>query len=181
MAKITMQTGYGQTQNNNFGERSFDPIESGTYNAVVKVAEFRDVNKEICWWKEEDQEFVFRFKITDGEYEKREFFFDARPELTDSPKCRLRLIIESLLQVNKIPDDFELDVDDLSVFEGRLARIRIEKYQKKDGSWGNKITDVLPSFGPATANIDNVSFSPPPAQNVQPVAPVAPSYDDIPF
>lgn len=178
MAKLQMQTGFAQTAIGGGGKTDFEPIPSGTYNAYVETARYQDVNKEICHWKTEDKEFNFRFRIADGEeHAKRVFFFDARPELTDSPKCRLRLILEALFQVNRLGDDFELDVDDLSILEGRPCRLRIEKYVKQNGQEGNKVTDVLPPLGGGGGNIDNVSFTPPP----QPQPLQQQAYDDIPF
>lgn len=180
MAKIGMQTGFSTSEGNGGGD--FLPIDSGTYNAEVVWVKYREVHPEVMKYrdnKEDNMEFAFQFRITDGPHAKRVFFYDARPILNDSPSCRLRLILESLLQRNSLPEDFELDDSDLDKYSGLKCRIRVEKYVrtkgKNAGSEANRVTDVLvPLAGPV--NFDDVAVTPP-----APVAPVAPVNEDEPF
>jgi hypothetical protein len=157
MAKLSMQTTQPTQETGGFPsqperKRTFDPIPEGTIVDVEVVSvELRDLNPEFrAKYKiKETQEVSFRFRVTGGEYAKRNLWGNAKPILDDSDNCRLRLWTQEILGVDRLPADFEFDTDD---FTGLTCRVLVKNYNKRDGSVGDGVQDVLRAVEDRFAN-----------------------------
>jgi len=131
-----------QTNDEEKEKKEFKPIPEGTYNAQVLSVEHRFVDKEVCYWKKYDEEIVFEFVITDGDYAKRRFWKDVPAYLTEDSNNRLRLYLQEIIGINKLPDDFMFDPEEGELVDA-LCRIRINQYKTKKGETRNGVEDVL--------------------------------------
>lgn len=124
-------------------KRTFDPIPEGEIVDVEVVeVEIRDINPEFrAKYKiKEDKEISFRFKVISGNYKNRNLWGNAKPYWNDSDNCRLRLWTQEIFGVDRMPEGYEFDTDD---FPGMKARVVVRNYQKRDGSTGDGVQDVL--------------------------------------
>lgn len=121
--------------------RKFDPIPN---NEIVR-AEVVEVKLD-----EKPQQFVsgpddthrvsFHFKVTEGSYKNRHLWGNTATWFTDSPKCKLRLWVQEILGVTELPEGFNLDLDSL---KGRQVRLLVGNREKKDGSIGDFVSQVI--------------------------------------
>lgn len=133
----------------------FPAIPEGVYDAEVVRMEHRYVDKSRTPWKKHNEEISIAFKITNGEYANRWFFADTPFYLDDSPGCRLRIWLQELIGVDKLPDTFEFDTDELDEYLGFDCRIRVNQYPTKKGETKNGVAEVLRSVRP---NYDDNPF-----------------------
>ena len=122
-------------------KKTYEALPEGTYNAEVLSVKYRPVDKEICYWKKHDDEIVFEFVITAGEYKGRHFWRDVPADMADT---RLRLILQEIIGTNSLPDDFVLDTEDFDQYFGLPCRIRLNQYvSKAKGTTHNGVEDVI--------------------------------------
>lgn len=125
-------------------KKDFPALPEGVYPAEVVVAKYCGRAEEQNWpsWKDYDHEVSWRFRITSGEYKNRQFFYDT--ELTLESGSKLRRVIQELLLMDELPDDYQLDTDDLTDWEGLDCRIRLNRYEsKKYHEYRNGVQEVL--------------------------------------
>ena len=124
-------------------KRTFDPIPEGSVVDVEVVeVEIRDINPEFkAKYKiKDDKEISFRFKVTSGDFKNRNLWGNAKPYWNDADNCRLRIWTQEIFGVDRMPEGYEFDTDD---FPGMKARVVVRNYQKRDGSTGDGVQDVL--------------------------------------
>jgi len=111
-------------------------------HTVVNV-EVVTVEEQESFFKDDDgnpkNEVVFKFRITDGEFEGQHLWGRTPTTWSMNEKCKLRQWAEQIL-ATKIPAGTPLDTDDLV---GRPARAVVGTFTKKTGEQGNKVTDVM--------------------------------------
>lgn len=143
----------------NYGDKKFEAIPAGTYDAEIVDVTFQKVNKEITPWKKWDDEFKFHFKLTGGDYKNRHFWAEAEAEISDWDKCRLRLWLQEILGVNELPESFTISDDpaDLVQYSGLPCRIRISQYEsQKYNEIRNSVDDVI---GPRPSQLNTQAVS----------------------
>jgi hypothetical protein len=157
MAKLQMQSTQSESDGGMFPsqtqkKRTFDPIPEGTIVDVEVVSvELRDLNPEFrAKYKiKETQEVSFRFKVISGPFANRNLWGNAKPIFNDADNCRLRLWAQEILGVDRLPADYKFDTDH---FAGLKARVLVKNYQKRDGTTGDGVQDVLRALEDRFAN-----------------------------
>ena len=158
MPAIGMTTGGAPTKNSGGGteKKVYEAIPEGTYWATIKSIKHGYVNKEICHWKKHDEEIIFEFVLTDGDYKNRHFWKDVNAVLTEG--SHLTLALQEILEVSPLPEGFIFDTDDLASYEGLPVRIRVAKYfSEKKGVEQNSVDDIL---APSAKQFASSSASP---------------------
>jgi|JI10StandDraft_1071094.scaffolds.fasta_scaffold843637_1 hypothetical protein len=130
-------------------KRTFDPIPAvDEYKTpvilpveVVSVT-LRDINPAFRerYNIEAEQEFNLRFKVVDGPFKNRNIFGTAQAIWHDGASCRLRVWAQEILGVNEFDPNYVFDSDHLV---GKLCRVTVKNYQKKDGTVGDSVADVM--------------------------------------
>ena len=154
-------------------KKEFTAIPEGEYEVEVARAEYR-TRDNVSWqwpsWKKSDQEVNFGFRITEGDYKGRWVWFDAAffpqsredaivtSDLNDKSNSRLRIALQELTGFDKLPENLEINVDELDEFEGFDARVRVSTYQTKAGETKNDVKEVLRSLNSSAeySDVDEV-------------------------
>lgn len=127
--------------------------QAGIPDGEVLPAVVEKIEKRTSPFKDKDgneqEEVSFVFKVTEGEYAGRTLYGNARAEFTSSPFCRLRIWIQSLMNVDELPVDAEVETEHLIGLPCRIA-VAAKDREAPDGSTivRNYVTDVLPDAGP---------------------------------
>ena len=123
-------------------------------NVEVVECELRDFSEDFRaqYGVKDKQEVSFRFRVTDGDYKGLNIWGSAKPIFDSSDNCRLRIWTQEILGVDKLPEGFVFDTDDLV---GMNTRVLVSEYRKKKGGLGNRVKDVLR----ANANTPNATVS----------------------
>lgn len=136
------------TSGGSSGERKFEHVPKDTVLDVEVVrCEERTIDKAKTPWKKFDEEVVFAFKVIDGDYKNRWFWLDVPAILDNSPNCKLRLYLQSILNVPDLSDAFPGGLDfDGADYIGQECQIRVGTYfSDKKQEIQNSVEDVLPA------------------------------------
>ena len=135
-------------------KKDFPVIPKDTVLDVeIKRCELRQVDKARTPWKTADQEVVFAFESrNEGEFKKRWLWLDVPAVLDNSPNCKLRLYLQSILGIDSLAEAFpgglDFDPDD---YVGMDCQVRVGTYfSKKKQTIENCVDDVLPASVSAT-------------------------------
>lgn len=112
---------------------SFDPIDPGTYNAVVydvKLQESKMSGQPMLAWQ---------FKITDGPFENRRAFLNT--SLQKQALFKLQRTLKAIGYEKDVTGQVEIDLDELL---GRPCRIVIGHQKTPSGEVRDTVTAVLP-------------------------------------
>jgi hypothetical protein len=141
-------------------KKEFDPIPANTI-ADVEVIDvtYKEISAEFRakYDIKDTHEVSFHFKVIDGPFKNRHIWGTAKPYLNESDRCRLRIWVQELLGIDKLPADFALNPNpDTGVFDeftGLHARVFVENYtRKRDGKVLDRVRDVLRSVNPITTD-----------------------------
>lgn len=129
-------------------KRDFAPIPE---DEIVTVEVVSVKIEDLPEWKREKSkdthQVSFRFKVIDGQFKNRNLWGNVSPWFDSHPKCRLRLWVQEILGVDRLPDGYVFDTDD---FTGLQARILVGNFTKRDGAVKDFVKDVLRA--PASKN-----------------------------
>jgi hypothetical protein len=139
----------------------------GTLGPAIPEDEIVYVTVEECNWEELPQRFLdpekphnthrisFKFRVTEGEYEKRVIWGNTSTWFSSDPRCKLRLWAKEILGIDIFPADYELDTDDLV---GKEARVLVGNREKQDGTTTHFAKDILrmnvPSYSTAPGPLE---------------------------
>lgn len=126
------------------GNRDFKPIPA-TEVLNVEVVKVEKKEKPSTWTlrEGEDPEYVnWSFRVLDGPFERRRIWGTTPTWFSWSPKCRLRLWAQSILNMDAFPEDFELDLENLV---GKRCRVLVENYTSSKGEVKDRVGDVFPA------------------------------------
>lgn len=153
----------GESKNNNNDE--FQPIPDG----VILEAEVVEVEKKLHPFFTTDdgdpQPIVnFEFRVVeDGEYKNRRVWGETPTTFTTHENCKLRMWVESILNVNDLQPNFTFKLSDLVDQRVRIAIGYREWDSKKNPGtkdWRNSVVDVLPSRGTPVAAARTIPAEP---------------------
>lgn len=157
----------GISFNGNDGEdgagekKTFDPIPANTI-AEVEVVDvtYKPLNEEFRkkFAVKDTHEVSFHFKVIEGPYKNRHIWGTAKPYLNSSDKCRLRIWLQELLGVDKLPAEFTLnenpDTGVYDEFTGMRCRVFTELKTSGSGKVTDRVRDVLRSVTQVEAEED---------------------------
>lgn len=124
-------------------------------NTILKCevvrAEIRELNEEFrAKYSIQDKvEVNFAFKVVDEdypEYKNQWLWGTAKPYLDNSDNCRLRLWLQAVYGIDKLPADYSLKVtddDQIPDLLGLQCRVLVRNRQKVDGTKTHSVKDVL--------------------------------------
>lgn len=119
------------------GKRSFKPIPDGRIlNVEVEECEVRAYDEAFRkqYNVEDTHEVSFKFRVKDGEFEKRVVFGSASPYC--EPGTKLYDYTKEILGKDELPEGFVWDSDLLT---GLRCRIQVREHTKKNGEKTNKV------------------------------------------
>lgn len=130
-------------------ERAFETIPATDdyhtptiLNVEVEKIDLREIKAEIRekWNIRATHEFNFRFRVLDGKYARRLIFGAVKADWYDKPSCKLRNWAQEILGVDGFPEGYQFDSDHLL---GQRCRVTVRNYNRKDGSTGESVADVM--------------------------------------
>lgn len=133
-------------------KRKFEHVpKDAVLDVEVVRCEERTIDKAKTPWKKFDEEVAFAFRVLDGEYKNRWFWTDVPAILDNSPNCKLRLYLQSILGVSDLASAFPGGLDfDAADYIGQECQIRVGTYfSDKKQEIQNSVEDVLPAISRA--------------------------------
>ena len=168
----TKETGFQPKETTE--KKEFLPIPGDTYVAEIARAGFKSSATQANWpdfltKKGINHQISFGYRITEGDYSGRwiwqnlPFFpvtsFDALkfPDLASDGNTELRLALQEIIGINPLPEDLEIEADELDELEGYNVRIRVNKWTSRDGKKeGNDVAEVLAPLSSDYEDVEQV-------------------------
>ena len=91
----------------------------------------------------------FAFKVDDPDYpefQNQWLWGTAKPYLDNSDGCRLRLWLQAIYGIDRLPEDYSLKVNDANQIPdllGLRCRVLVRNKAKSDGTLAHSVKDVL--------------------------------------
>jgi len=121
----------------NGGKRSFPVIPDGRIlNVEVEICEVRPFDEAFRkkYEVEDTHEVSFRFRVQDGEFEKRVLFGSTSPYCEEGSK--LYDWSKEIMGKDSLPEGYVWDSDQLT---GLRCRIQVKEHTKQNGEKTNKV------------------------------------------
>ena len=125
--------------------------ENTVVECEVTRCEIRELNPEFRakYNIQDEVEVNFAFKVDDPDYpefQNQWLWGTAKPYLDNSDGCRLRLWLQAIYGIDRLPEDYSLKVNDANHIPdllGLRCRVLVRNKAKSDGTLAHSVKDVL--------------------------------------